>query len=96
MLEASVPLADELAPAAAAAAVEASTRATPAAVAALLSAQVRLAEGLDVTLKAMAEWQSLSELTLLLRRLIEEQDVVHGNIEKLKGTPQPAAPGTPR
>jgi hypothetical protein len=90
VLETAVPAADTDAPAAAAAAVEAATKAGAREIQALADAQDRLAERLASVLKAMSEWQSLSELTLTLRRLIEEQELIDKNIRSLPD------PGTPK
>ena len=56
---------------------------TPDDVAALIAAEDRLATGLEGVLAAMAQWQSLAELTLFVRRLIEEQEVLRGDIRNL-------------
>lgn len=84
-LEASVVAADELAPAADAAAATAARTGAPDDVGALLAAEDRLAAGLDEALAAMAQWQSLAELTLFVRRLIEEQEALRGGIHTLGG-----------
>ena len=86
-LEAVVEVADPLAPAAQDAAA-AAARGGAAEVAALLEAQDRLLRGLDAALTAMAEWQSLSELTLFLRRVIEEQEALDRDIRDMKKGPR--------
>jgi hypothetical protein len=86
-LEAVADVADPLAPAAQRAAVDAARGGAPE-VAALLAAQDRLLAGLDAALAAMAEWQSLSELTLFLRRVIEEQEALDRDIRDLKKGPR--------
>ena len=83
VLEHAVSAADVRAPAAQEAAATASRTGTPADVAALLAEEDRLLASLDTLYRAMAEWQSLSELTLFLRRLIEEQETIRDDIKGL-------------
>jgi hypothetical protein len=47
-------------------------------------------ESLGRALEAMDEWQNLADLVLALRRIIEEQEAVHGRIEETGSS----APGT--
>jgi hypothetical protein len=86
-IDAVTEVADPLAPAAQDAAA-AAARGGPAELAALVGAQTRLLQGLDAALSAMAEWQSLSELTLFLRRVIEEQEALDRDIRDLKKPPR--------
>jgi hypothetical protein len=79
------------APAAVAAAAEAASATRPD-VAAVVAATDRLLGTLDRALEAMREWQSLSDLVLTLRRLIEEQEALHDRIER-SGRSVPASPG---
>jgi hypothetical protein len=50
---------------------------------------------LDATVAAMAEWQSLAELTLFVRRLLEEQERIDRDLKGLDGgaVRPPAGPG---
>jgi hypothetical protein len=50
---------------------------------------------LDASVAAMAEWQSLAELTLFVRRLVEEQERIDRDLKGLDtGAPKPgSAPG---
>ena len=88
VLEHAVTTADTRAPAAQEAAATASRTGTPADVAALLAEEDRLLASLDSMIVAMAEWQSLSELTLFLRRLIEEQETIRDDIKRLNKNKQ--------
>ena len=83
VLDAAVTTASELAPMAHEASVVAARTGAPDDVAALIVAEDRFAAGLGNVLSAMAQWQSLAELTLFVRRLIEEQEVLHGDIRNL-------------
>jgi hypothetical protein len=101
VLERSIAVAVDLAPAAQAAAADAATKGTAAELATLGAAQERFAAGLDEALKAMAEWQSLAEMTMALRRLIDEQEVIDQRIQGLGkkdkgGTPPPGPEKPPR
>lgn len=83
VLDSAVTTAAELAPAAHEASVAAARTGARAEVSLLLEAEDRLAAGLDDVLSAMAQWQSLAELTLFVRRLIEEQEALRGGIRNL-------------
>ncbi len=85
VLETSVVAGGELAPAAEEAAATAARTGAPADVAALVAAEDRLEAGLRDVLAAMSQWQSLAELTLFVRRLIEEQEALRGGIRTLDG-----------
>jgi len=94
VLEEVVVCADSLAPAAYAAATDAATRPGSGApdAAPLVAAQDRLIERLDRALVYMADWQNLNELVLALRRLIEEQEAVNGQIRNLGSGGAPEGP----
>lgn len=83
VLEHAVESAAGLAPAAQEAASVAAKTADSADVAALVAADDRLLAALDRTLVAMADWQSLSELVLFLRHLIDEQETLNRGIKTL-------------
>lgn len=70
-------------PAAAGRALSVARDATLADVAALRDAVTTWRTSLDAALSAMAEWQSLAELTLFVRRLVEEQERIDKDIEGL-------------
>ncbi len=84
VLDLAVEVADGLAPAAQAAAGEAARTGAAPEIRAYVAAADRLLAGLDAALAAMAEWQNFAELTLSLRRLIEEQEALDGQIKSLK------------
>ena len=88
VLEASITTAGDLAPAAEEAAALAVRTGAAAEVDALLAAESKLGAGVDSILAAMSQWQSLAELTLFVRRLIEEQESLRGGIRSLHGGAQ--------
>lgn len=83
VLDHGVDVATDFAPAAHEAAAAAVRTGTADDVSALVAAEDRLGRGLDEMLVAMAQWQSLAELTLFVRRLIEEQEALRGGIRNL-------------
>jgi hypothetical protein len=87
VLAAAADLADGFATEAYAASVEAAGRGGATEVAALVAAQDRVLKGLDAALAAMDEWQSLTELTLILRRLVQDQETLDEQIRTKLGGP---------
>jgi hypothetical protein len=85
VLAAATDLADGIAADAYTAAVDAAGRGGAAEVTALAAAQDRVVEGLDAALAAMDEWQSLTELTLILRRLVQDQEALDERIRTKLG-----------
>ena len=96
VLEQTVPAVETDAPAAANAAVEASTQATPESIRALAAAQETLAKRLHDVLDAMHDWQTLSDLTMTLRRLIEDQELIDKNLRRIDEQSKGASPGVPK
>jgi hypothetical protein len=88
VLDTGVEVADGLVPAAQVAVGEAARSAAAPDVRTYVAAADRLLAGLDVALKAMADWQNFAELTLFLRRLIEEQEALDGQIKSLGKQPK--------
>jgi len=84
VLDTGVEVVDGLVPAAQAAAAEAARTGAAPEVRAYVAAADRLLAGIESALSAMAEWQNFAELTLFLRRLIEEQEALDGQIKGLK------------
>ncbi|MCC7139653.1 MAG: hypothetical protein IT460_14615 [Planctomycetes bacterium] len=84
VLERAVEAADERAPAALEAAATSARGGSPDELAALAETLSLWKTSLDATVAAMAEWQSLSELTLFLRRLIEEQEAIDRDLRRFK------------
>jgi hypothetical protein len=89
VLESGIVAAADLAPVAQTAAAEAASRAGPTEIGALVAAQDALAKELDATLAALAEWQSLAELTQTVRRLIEQQQRVDEQLQRMR-SPEPS------
>ena len=59
-------------------------------------ANARLAYARFKEIFAGPEWQSLAEVTLVLRRLIEEQEAVDKRIEELRTKKSSPSPDSPR
>lgn len=83
VVDAAAAVGDGLEAEAYAAAAEAAARGGAPEVAAAKAAMERCVKALDALLSAMDEWQSLSELTLILKRLVEEQETIHKKIPTL-------------